>query len=86
MRRIPELINELKAEFASVGVEITPTRSCRDFFDAMNAVIDKVYIYNRDYLRDQGYHGCHSKGKGLSEAELEQIMLNACQYHERKPY
>lgn len=71
-----ELINELKAEFASVGVEITD-EELQEFSDAMNAVIDKVTYTTEITSETKDAVTVTVKVKGLSEAELEQVMLDA---------
>lgn len=70
------LIDELKNEFSSVGVELTD-EELQEFSDAMNAVIDKVTYTTEITSETKDATVVTVKVKGLSEAELEQIMLDA---------
>lgn len=71
-----EVIDELKSEFESMGLEISE-EELSDFSDAMNALFDKVTFTTEIASEDKETTVVTVKVNGISESELEQIMVDA---------
>lgn len=71
-----ELIDELKAEFESMGLEITE-EEIQEFSDAMTALIEKITYTAEITSEDKDAVVVTVKINGISEEELEQIMVDA---------
>lgn len=71
-----EIIEELKYEFESMGLEISE-EELGEFSDAMNALFDKVTYTTEITSEEKDKTVVTVKVNGISEDELEQIMIDA---------
>ena len=71
-----EIVDELKDEFESMGLEITE-EELQGFSDAMTALIEKVTYTAEITSEDKDVVVVTVKVNGISEDELEQIMMDA---------
>lgn len=71
-----EIIEELKSEFETMGLEITD-EELQEFSDAITALVNKVTYTTEITSEDKDTTVVTVKVNGLSEAELEQIMMDA---------
>lgn len=71
-----EIVSELKSEFDSMGVEITE-EELQEFSDAMTALVNKVTYTTEIKSEDKETSVVTVKVNGISEDELEQIMMDA---------
>lgn len=71
-----EVIDELKAEFESMGVEISE-EDLQEFSDAMTALVDKLTYTTEIKSEEKDTVVVTVKVNGFSEADLEQIMYDA---------
>ena len=71
-----EIIEELKYEFESMGLEISE-EELGEFSDAMSALFDKVTYTTEITSEEKDTIIVTVKVNGISEAELEQVMIDA---------
>lgn len=71
-----EIIEELTSQFSDMGIEITE-EEIQEFSDSMSALVDKVTYTTEIKSEDKDAVVVTVKVNGLSESELEQVMMDA---------